>query len=169
MNEDSTLIFIRCFLDVEVLKLFIEFDILELVNAIHQHSHDTFLRLVNLVLRHRIGSLCPGVRGGFWLGDLLVLGSWVGCVDLGIFYSKIPNEVNVYLLRGRTHVSRGGRNMRRRLSRSLCVEFFLLHRVWSISYIFSYIFHTDTTYIYIISLLLYTLLSLVVPTYFVMS
>jgi hypothetical protein len=39
------------------------------------------------------------------------------------------DEFNVYLLRGGTHVNRGGRIMRRRLNRSLCVEFFLLIRV----------------------------------------
>ncbi len=46
----STLLFIRSFLDVEVLKISFEVDILELVNASHHHASDTLLRLGSFVL-----------------------------------------------------------------------------------------------------------------------
>ncbi len=49
-RNETTILFIRSFLDVEVLKLFFEFDVLELVNASQQHSRDTLLRLGSFVL-----------------------------------------------------------------------------------------------------------------------
>jgi hypothetical protein len=61
-------------------------------------------------------------------------------------------------LRVRTHGSRGGRRVERRVSRSVCAEFFLLCSVWCFSYVFLYILCTVSLYIYICVLLLYNLL-----------
>jgi hypothetical protein len=60
-------------------------------------------------------------------------------------------------LRVRTHASRGGRNLDRRVSRSVFVEFFLLRSVWCFSFVFLYILRVVAIYIYICALLLYNL------------
>ena len=59
-------------------------------------------------------------------------------------------------LRVRTHASRGGRSLERRVSRSVCVDFFLLRSVWCFTYIFLYILRDSAIYIYICALLLYS-------------